>query len=84
MVCSIFLDPQYECDIDADTEKVILAKITLQNSWERIKSIKNEQQLTTNEMAAEEKNTSTETMSDMYSELDNQYNARGIQNSSVD
>lgn len=40
MICAIFLDPRYKCTIESNHEKVQLAKLTIERTWERLKLVK--------------------------------------------
>lgn len=74
MRCAIFLDPRYKYDIDSDKDSIIFVKITLDNIWQRIQSIKIDEQIeiaSGNEVA----NKSSDTINDLFDELDEEYNA---------
>lgn len=78
MRCAMFLDPRYKCDIDCNHELVIFVKLTLENMWQRIRSIKNDGR--TDEMESENRNSNKTSddlcMNDLYAELDAEYAKR--------
>lgn len=39
MMCALFLDPRHKRTIDNESEKLMFVKITLENIWQRIKSL---------------------------------------------
>lgn len=40
MICAVFLDPRYKCTIESDYEKIQMAKITIEQIWNRMKLVK--------------------------------------------
>lgn len=83
MLCALFLDPRYKCNIDTDPEKLMFVKITLENLWQRMKTVNGvedqpENLILTTDISSEDD------MSKYYVELDAHYGAMGIQNSFVD
>lgn len=80
MRCAMFLDPRYKCDIDSDKELVIFVKLTLENLWKRIKSVKNIAQTTEVPSQTEVRNKSSDNMNDFFAELDNEYNTMMLEN----
>lgn len=45
MLCSIYLDPRFKCDLDVYPYKLLLVKKTLEDLWERISNEKNHDQV---------------------------------------
>lgn len=41
MICALYLDPRYKCEVVNDQNKVKIAKLTLENIWERVKLVNN-------------------------------------------
>lgn len=79
MICAIFLDPRFKCEMDAYPQKIIFAKLTLEQLFDRIKSMKNNNETNIDVVSVEACNKSTEDMSDLYAELDEQYCDMGLQ-----
>lgn len=84
MICSLYLDPRYKCELMNDHEKVQLAKLTLENIWERMKSVKKESGDLTEGAAAAKKNDKEENMKSFFEELDQMYGSMGIDNGAND
>lgn len=72
MRCAMFLDPRFKVDIDSNNELRIFTKLTLQNIWQRIQSVKNDEQ-----REAESQHTkirkSVDNMPELFNELDEEY-----------
>lgn len=76
MLCAIYLDPRYKCEVDKDPEKMQLVRFTLESLWERMKLVKNGEpvQLENQEPTADD----IDSMEKFFDELDEQYNSLGI------
>lgn len=79
MRCAVFLDPRYKYDIDLDEELVIFVKMTLENMWQRIQSVKNSEQAVEVVHSNEKRNKSSD-MNDLFGELDEEYDRMMLQN----
>lgn len=84
MICALYLDPRYKCEVVNDQDKVKLAKLTLENIWERLKLLKNENEIgeTPNEVPVAIETDQNENMNTFYEELDEMYGNLGINSGS--
>lgn len=86
MLCAIYLDPRYKCELDLNPEKLQFVKITLENIWERMALVKSGVQPDMNEAPSEALNNSKDEddMHLYYSELDKHYCEMGLNSATVD
>lgn len=77
MLCALYLDPRYKCEIDKDQDKVQLVKFTLENIWERVKIVKGDI-IADCGIENGTPNTTSESLDSIYDELDQQYNSMGM------
>lgn len=75
MICALYLDPRYKCEVENNQEKVMLAKLTLENLWERVKIAKGEEIIEVVLVDVEE--ATEENMNVFYEELDKLYDDNG-------
>lgn len=87
MLCALYLDPRYKCELDAYPEKQQLVQLTLDSIWHRMKLVKRESapEIETEVSTTQITNTSqSETMNTFYDELDKHYGNLGLQSRTVD
>lgn len=84
MLCATFLDPRYKCDIESNPEKVVLVKLTLENIWSRIKTVKYGDATHDETLSVGAENIAEESVFDLYEQLDQQYDAMGLKSGSAD
>lgn len=80
MMCALFLDPRFKCELDVNPDKRIFAKLTLEKIWQRFKSVKNSGRTNDEAVNIQTQNTSAENMNDLYAELDERYQSMGLSN----
>lgn len=78
MLCAMFLDPRYKCDVDSDPEKVVLVKLTLEKLWSRIKTVKQCEPSNDRTPNVESSIASEDNFTDLFEQLDKQYDAMGV------
>lgn len=76
MICALYLDPRYKCEIIHNRDKVQLAKLTLENIWERVRRVRNEMDDTSADSPAE--CIPKKTMKNFLDELDELYDNMGL------
>lgn len=82
MLCAVFLDPRYKCTIEANHEKVQLAKMTIEHIWTRLKMVKGVESNDDEEETPTEKK---KTIEDYYADLDQYLNQTlGLQPSIIE
>lgn len=75
MICALYLDPRYKCEVEKDENKVMVAKLTLENIWERVKLARGHaDEIETEIEVPVYLETTMEDMNLFYDELDQQYN----------
>lgn len=84
MLCALFLDPRYKCEIYSEPEKVRFVKLTIENLWKQILTVKNAGRSQTNVVdKTGATNTTTDNVEDLFDELDQQYSLMGIQSGAI-
>lgn len=78
MICALYLDPRYKCEVENNQEKVKLAKLTLEKLWERVQLVKNETNETSTEDQVDIETAPKEDMMDFFEQLDEMYGNLGI------
>lgn len=69
MITALYLDPRYKCEMESDENKVMLAKLTLENLWERVKFARGE----VVEIVEVPVYNETDSMASYFDELDQHY-----------
>lgn len=86
MLCSIYLDPRFKCDLDVYPDKLALVTKYLEDLWERISNEKNYEEISSvnqssiqiTEEAASEALFTNDNIGHYYEYLDQQYDRNGI------
>lgn len=82
MLCAVFLDPRYKCTIEANHEKVQLAKMTIEHIWTRLKMVKG---IDSSEDEEKTPTAKKNTIDEYYADLDQYLNQTlGLHPSSVE
>lgn len=88
MVCAMYLDPRYNCELKDDPNKIITAKLTLLNLWERLQKIKakntksvdsNQLNFTVESIGSNVSDLSEGNIESYLAELDKHYADKGVQ-----
>lgn len=80
MLCALYLDPRYKCEIDQNDDKMRLVKQTLSLIWDRVKLIRNGAR--PDDIAhniSNESDEQPENMNKYFDELDQHYSEMGLQ-----
>lgn len=87
MICALYLDPRYNCELKNDPSKILIAKLTLLEIMDRLKKITNlpneveqiQQNITADSINSNISDLSDGNMESYLNELDKHYEDEGVQ-----